>query len=58
MTVYGYARVSTDGQTTGNQRGDLERVARARRGDVINVYDDNGVSGAKGVSTARRSTRC
>jgi DNA invertase Pin-like site-specific DNA recombinase len=43
-----YVRVSTDGQTTENQRLQLEKVAKARGWDVVAVFDDNGVSGAKG----------
>ena len=43
-----YVRVSTDGQTTDNQLADLERVAKARDWQVVKVYDDNGITGAKG----------
>lgn len=43
-----YLRVSTDGQTTDNQRIELEGVARQRGWDIVAQYDDNGVSGAKG----------
>lgn len=43
-----YVRVSTDGQTTENQRLELEKVAKMRDWDVVTVFDDNGVSGAKG----------
>ena len=43
-----YARVSTDGQTTENQRREL-RAAAERNGWTIAVeYIDHGVSGAKG----------
>lgn len=43
-----YLRVSTDGQTTDNQRRELLEVA-ARTGWIITeVYEDAGVSGAKG----------
>jgi DNA invertase Pin-like site-specific DNA recombinase len=48
MKVAMYLRVSTDGQTTDNQRVELERVATARGWQVVKVFDDNGVSGAKG----------
>ena len=48
MKVAMYVRVSTDGQTTDNQRAELERVAAARGWQIVKVYDDNGVSGAKG----------
>jgi DNA invertase Pin-like site-specific DNA recombinase len=42
-----YLRVSTDGQTTENQRLELERVAAARGWQVTAVYEDAGISGAK-----------
>ncbi len=43
-----YARVSTDGQTVENQLIEL-RDAIARHGwEIIEVFSDNGVSGAKG----------
>lgn len=35
-----YLRVSTEGQTTDNQRPDLERLARARGYDVVAVYQE------------------
>ena len=43
-----YLRVSTDGQTTENQRLALMAVAEQRRWSVANVYEDAGISGAKG----------
>lgn len=43
-----YLRVSTTEQTTANQRMELERVAAARGWDVVAVFEDHGVSGAKG----------
>ncbi len=43
-----YVRVSTDGQTTENQTLELEKVAKLRGWDVVTVFDDNGISGAKG----------
>jgi DNA invertase Pin-like site-specific DNA recombinase len=43
-----YLRVSTDGQTTENQRLALEAIARQRGWAVVRVFSDNGVSGAKG----------
>ena len=43
-----YLRVSRDGQTTENQRLALEAVASQRGWMVTNVYEDNGISGAKG----------
>ena len=41
-------RVSTDGQTVDNQRPALEAVCEQRGWQVVQVYSDNGVSGAKG----------
>jgi DNA invertase Pin-like site-specific DNA recombinase len=43
-----YLRVSRDGQTTDNRRLALEAVASQRGWTVTNVYEDNGISGAKG----------
>lgn len=43
-----YLRVSTDEQTTENQRRALERVAAERGWDVVAVFEDAGISGAKG----------
>jgi DNA invertase Pin-like site-specific DNA recombinase len=45
-----YLRVSTGNgqQTTENQRRELELVAAQRGWQVVEVYEDNGVSGAKG----------
>jgi DNA invertase Pin-like site-specific DNA recombinase len=43
-----YLRVSTDGQTTENQRLALEAVAAQRGWAVVSIYDDAGVSGTKG----------
>jgi DNA invertase Pin-like site-specific DNA recombinase len=43
-----YLRVSTDGQTTENQRLALEAVAAQRGWAVVSVYEDAGISGAKG----------
>lgn len=43
-----YLRVSTDGQTTENQRLELARVAAQSGWDVVEIYEDAGVSGAKG----------
>jgi DNA invertase Pin-like site-specific DNA recombinase len=43
-----YLRVSTDGQTTENQRLELEQVARNSGWEVVEIYEDAGVSGAKG----------
>lgn len=43
-----YLRVSTDGQKTEHQRRQLEEVAQHRGWNVVTVYEDAGVSGAKG----------
>ena len=43
-----YLRVSTNGQSTENQRRELEQVALLRGWTVVEVYEDAGVSGARG----------
>jgi DNA invertase Pin-like site-specific DNA recombinase len=43
-----YLRVSTSGQTTENQRRELEAVAARSGWQVIGFYEDAGISGAKG----------
>ena len=43
-----YLRVSTNGQTTENQRRELEAVAKRSGWKVVAVYEDAGISGAKG----------
>ena len=43
-----YLRVSTDGQTTENQRQALEAVAARRGWEIVKVFEDAGISGAKG----------
>lgn len=44
-----YLRVSTlDGQTTDNQRRELEQAAERRGWNLTMVYEDAGISGAKG----------
>jgi hypothetical protein len=42
-----YLRVSTDGQTTKNQRDELEQHAKQAGWRVTEVYKDHGISGAK-----------
>ena len=42
-----YLRVSTDKQTTDNQRRELEAVAKRSGWKVVKVYEDAGISGAK-----------
>jgi DNA invertase Pin-like site-specific DNA recombinase len=43
-----YLRVSTDGQTTENQRRELEATAAKAGWTVTTIYADEGISGAKG----------
>jgi DNA invertase Pin-like site-specific DNA recombinase len=43
-----YLRVSTDEQTTENQRLDLMKLAELRGWQVVATYEDQGISGAKG----------
>jgi DNA invertase Pin-like site-specific DNA recombinase len=42
-----YLRVSTTGQTVENQRRELEQVAERRGWSVVEIYQDNGISGTK-----------
>jgi len=43
-----YLRVSTGGQTVENQRRELAAAAEQRSWEVVEIYSDNGISGAKG----------
>ena len=43
-----YLRVSTNGQSVANQRHDLEAAAARHGWDIHAVYQDAGISGAKG----------
>jgi len=43
-----YLRVSTGGQTTENQRLELTAVAERAGWEIIDVYEDVGISGSKG----------
>ena len=43
-----YLRVSTGEQTSENQRRELEEVAQRSGWEIVAVYEDAGVSGAKG----------
>ena len=43
-----YLRVSTDGQTTENQHRDLVAIAERANWKIVKIYEDTGVSGAKG----------
>jgi DNA invertase Pin-like site-specific DNA recombinase len=47
-TVAIYTRVSTDHQTTENQERELREIAERMGWTVVEVYKDQGVSGAKG----------
>lgn len=42
-----YSRVSTDSQTTENQERELRAIAERMGWEVVNVYRDQGISGAK-----------
>ena len=52
-----YLRVSRDDQTTENQRLVLARVAGHRGWLIVQTYEDQGISGAKGRDQ-RPDTRC
>ena len=43
-----YVRVSTNGQTVENQRRELTQWAERAGHDIVKVYQDAGISGAKG----------
>lgn len=43
-----YIRVSTDKQTVENQLRELKRIAEFSGWEIVEVYEDHGVSGAKG----------
>ena len=43
-----YLRVSTDQQTTENQRRQLQGVAERRGWTIVHTYEDAAISGAKG----------
>jgi DNA invertase Pin-like site-specific DNA recombinase len=43
-----YTRVSTDHQTTENQERELRAIAARMGWGIVNVYRDEGISGAKG----------
>ena len=53
-----YLRVSTLDQTTANQERELREVAARMGCDIVKIYKDHGISGAKGrekASCVRRS---
>ncbi|HEY9745019.1 MAG TPA: recombinase family protein [Oculatellaceae cyanobacterium] len=43
-----YVRVSTDGQTVENQLMELHAIARRMGWEVVHIFKDEGISGAKG----------
>src|SRR5689334_17143195 len=43
-----YMRVSTDQQTTANQERELREIAARSGWEIVEVYRDHGISGAKG----------
>ena len=43
-----YLRVSTDDQTCANQRRELEAVATRQGWEIVAIFQDDGISGAKG----------
>jgi DNA invertase Pin-like site-specific DNA recombinase len=43
-----YVRVSTDGQTVENQVRELKAVSKRHGWLIVETFDDNGISGAKG----------
>jgi hypothetical protein len=53
-----YVRVSTDAQTVENQIRELRQVAERRGWDVVEVYRDAGISGAKGRTDGLASIPC
>ncbi len=48
MRVAIYARVSTGEQTTENQKLELFKVVQQRQWEIVQVFEDQGISGAKG----------
>lgn len=53
-----YLRVSTSKQDTENQRRELEAVAARSGWHVVRVYEDAGISGAKGATNVLGSMPC
>jgi hypothetical protein len=52
-----YLRVSTNnGQTTDGQRRELEAVAKRSGWNVVEVFEDNGVSGVRDATSGPPST--
>src|SRR5215471_2009870 len=48
-----YVRVSTDAQTVENQISELREVAEHRGWQIVEIYRDTGISGAKGRDQRR-----
>ena len=53
-----YLRVSTVEQTTANQERELRAVAERMGHEIVHVYKDHGISGAKGRDGRRSATAC
>jgi DNA invertase Pin-like site-specific DNA recombinase len=53
-----YLRVSTIDQTTANQERELREIAARMGCEVVRVYKDRGISGAKGRDKRQHSMRC
>ena len=53
-----YLRVSTDEQTTDNQERELRATAERAGHEVVAVYRDAGISGAKGRDSVLASMPC
>ena len=47
MRVALYVRVSTDEQTTENQKRDLLRFCESRKWEVVRMFEDVGISGSQ-----------
>jgi len=47
-------RLSTDAQTIGNQISELREVAEHRGWQVVEIYKDAGISGARGRGRGQR----
>jgi DNA invertase Pin-like site-specific DNA recombinase len=45
-------------QTTANQERELREIAGRMGCEIVKVYKDHGISGAKGRTSARPSMRC
>ena len=53
-----YVRVSTDHQSVRNQQIELQAVAERHSWQVVTVFKDQGISGAKGRDQRPGSTSC